>query len=140
VPRLHQEYDAGRTALEEARIARLLESLAAEGMGAEERHALQEEVLCLRAAGQQRRLRAKVLALRERTEWEAGERAADAADPPIVVKQRTKKQTRQDIKRFEREQRKRQTDREEARKRRLRKYLHKVSTPHRGSCPCVAGE
>ena len=43
-----------------------------------------------------------------------------------MVKQRVKRQSRADIKRFEREQRRRQAEREEGRRRRLRSYLQGV--------------
>lgn len=82
------------------------------------------ELRDLKAAGVQEEVWEKVMALAGRKErGSGGGRLMEAPN----FKARTKLQSKNDIKKFEKEKRKKQSDKEESRKRRLRNYLQRVS-------------
>ena len=89
--------------------------------------ALRKDGLVLASLRQQRELWARLLRWQERRPVPGVSEHGYAALPePVLVKQRLKRQSRSDIKRFEREQRRRQLEKEETRRRRLRGYLQGV--------------
>ena len=93
-------------------------------------HELHKEALNLVSLKQQRELWSQLLRWkkggREGGGVEGIERWVPKLPEGIVVKQRTRRQSRNDVKKFQREQRKREVEREEARKKQLRSYLGKI--------------
>ncbi len=96
---------------------------------------LHKDALALVCLKQQRELWARFLRWKDRSYLGGAESRGDSmttrlAKLPdkVVVKQRTRRQTRMDIKKFEREQKKRQLEKEEAHRKKLRGYLSKIMT------------
>jgi len=126
------DFDAGVTERQElfskqmmgraTEIRRLVQPLAA---GSSERQFLEQSLEDLQTFAKQQALWSHLVKARQRLMAPHPGLMVRPSEACMIIA-RTRRQTRADIKKFEREQRKRINDREEGRKRRLRSYLQRM--------------